>query len=62
MSNKEEANKLGYELEKEDGTSVFLKVCMSACSRLLVEKGIATEEELRQSFIDEVKRHNETLP
>ena len=59
MVNKEEANKVGVELEEELGSIDFLKVCISTCSRLLVDKGIATEEELRQRFIDEVKIYKE---
>jgi len=59
MSNKDEANKVGCELEEECGSIDFLKVCISAFSRLMVDKGVATEEELRQMFIDEVKRHKE---
>jgi len=55
MSNKQEANKFGCEYEEEFGSVDFIKVCLNVCTRLLVEKGIATEEELRQRFIDEIK-------
>jgi len=56
MSNKKEANQLGCQFEQDNGGIEFLKVCMSAFSRLIVDKGVASEEELRQYFIDEVKR------
>jgi len=59
MSNKDEANEVGCDLEEKYGTTDFLKVCISAFTRFIVDKGLATEEELRQRFIDEAKRFNE---
>lgn len=55
MSNKEEAQEVGGEFEEKYGSEAFIKVCMSTMTRLLVDKGIVTEEELRQRFIDETK-------
>jgi len=59
MSNKEEANEVGWGIEEKYGSVDFLKICISTFSRFLVDKGMVTEEELRQRFIDEAKRHEE---
>lgn len=56
MKKCEEASIVGGELEEKEGFEAFIKIGASAITRLLVKKGILTEEEICEAFLDEVKR------
>ncbi len=53
---KKEMQQLAVDFEKANGTEAFLKVSLSSVTRLLVEKGLCTEDELKVSFLREVNR------
>lgn len=54
--NKLSIKRLGRDFEKQYGSIKLLKVAGSALTRLLVKKGICSEQELLESFVEEVER------
>lgn len=54
MADKEEVNRVASKFEEVYGTDALLKVSFSSMARLLVAKGILTEDEILDQFIDEV--------
>ncbi len=54
MADKEEVNRVARKFEKIYGTEALLKVSFSSFAKLLVEKGVITEEDILDSFIEEV--------
>ena len=61
MADKEEVNRVATKFEKVYGTEALLKVSFSAFARLLVSKGIITEDEILDQFIDEIGPAHEKL-
>ena len=51
---KTESNTRATRFEMYSGASVLNKACGSALHRLLVEKGIVTEREIIESFLNEL--------
>lgn len=54
MADKEEVNRVACKFENIYGTDALCKVAMSSVNKLLVEKGLLTEDELLDAFIDEL--------
>jgi len=52
---KEESNKLGHAFEKKFGGVELLKAAFSSFCRLMVDKGVCTEDEIQTYFIKEVE-------
>ena len=44
--------------EKEHGTDLFIKLAASSVSKLLVKKGLVTERELIESFLEELNERS----
>jgi hypothetical protein len=45
-------NSIACRFEMNHGTEAFLKACMSGISKTLVNKGVCTEEELQNGFLE----------
>lgn len=56
---KDKANQNTIEFEKNHGSITFLKMAISSLNRLLVEKGLVTKEELRDSFEKQIRNFEE---
>ncbi len=52
---KEKCQTLGGKIEEKLGFEMFAKCGWSSLNKLLVKKGIITEEDLLKSFYDEAK-------
>lgn len=53
---KVQINELASKFEEKYGTDALLKTGLSSLNRLLIEKGLATEDEIYTSFVKEVQR------
>ena len=52
---------IAKKFEKKYGTDILLKTAFSSLTKLLVKRGIFTEDEIYSKFIDEVKYNIEYL-
>jgi hypothetical protein len=50
----EKVNEVAIGFELRYGTAELIKVALSALNRILVEKGVATEEEIQLMFLKEM--------
>ena len=55
--NKEVTEK-AIELEKKYGSIALVKACNSSLNKLLVAKGLITEEELQDAFLKEIEEQH----
>lgn len=56
-----QSQNLANKFEEKYGTDDILKVTISVINRILVKKGVCTEEELQEEFIDRIKEAMEEL-
>ena len=58
---KEDVKDLAVRFEKEYGSDTLLKAAMSAMNKMLVNKGICTQDEIREYLVRELDEFDETL-
>ena len=54
---KNKSHTIACNFEKKHGHTMFLKTALSAITKVLVKKGVVTENELQDSFISETKNY-----
>ena len=55
-----ESHNLCQSYEKEHGPDLFIKLAVSSVSRLLIKKGLVTERELIESFLEELDEQSKS--
>lgn len=56
-SSKEAVEKLAFKFEQKYGTELLCKCGLSALNRLLIDKGILTEDELLNALVNRLEQY-----
>lgn len=59
MSLEEQTREVALDFESKEGSLQFIKLTVTSLCKVLVEKGICTDDEIRSAFLDAVEEYQE---